>query len=219
MGMVMKKLADINTFEGLMNSKFTSNNVAKSFGGVIFSQVTNSPIPNSSLGSVFQRNFLYGGDLCTLRVVQNPNATFSLVFSGGDVAPTYYSDDVYIDADTAKEALHYEMRKLLQTDKISSRNGGPVFNSVVEMDQLGEFVVNGFAQVDAGELPPPLYEDLSLLTDSLVEGMGIVYDNLRHSKETPEIQAQCEKFMDMHRRFCDKIPSYAEKAKEYVFEE
>lgn len=92
-------------------------------------------------------------------------------------------------------------------------------SSVSDISQLGNSVVDGYAQYNAGAMPKSLYEDLETLTDTLVEGMTIAYNRLVEAKESPQNQAECELFMDMQRRYCDKIPKYAEKAKDLFMEE
>ncbi len=94
-----------------------------------------------------------------------------------------------------------------------------VFNSVADLQQLGNYVVGGFEQVNVGMLPQPLHEDLGILTNTLAEGMGEAFARLKHVKESAMKQAECELFMDMQRRYCDKIPQYAEKTKDLVFED
>ena len=88
-----------------------------------------------------------------------------------------------------------------------------VFNSVADLQQLGNFVVDGYAQSNAGLMPDHLAGELEMLTDRLVEGMEIQHERLKDCKETPQNQAECELYMDMHRRYKDKIPSYSQKAK------
>ena len=92
-------------------------------------------------------------------------------------------------------------------------------SSVSDISQLGNCVVDGYAQYNAGAMPRSLYEDLEILTDTLVEGMTIAYNRLTEAKESPQTQAECELFMDMQRRYCDKIPKYAEKAKDLFMDE
>lgn len=94
-----------------------------------------------------------------------------------------------------------------------------VFNSVADLQQLGNYVVGGYEQVNAGMLPQPLQEDLSILTSTLVEGMGEAFDRLAQAKETTTKQAECELFMDMQRRFSDKIPQYSELTKDLILED
>lgn len=84
--------------------------------------------------------------------------------------------------------------------------------SVADIGQLGERIIDGYAQSDAGSLPQDLYNELTRLTDTLVEGMSIAYNRLKVAKDTPINQAECELFMDMQRKYCDKIPHYAKKA-------
>ena len=91
--------------------------------------------------------------------------------------------------------------------------------SVSDISQLGNCVVDGYAQYNAGAMPQSMHEDLETLTDTLVEGMTIAFNRLVEAKESPQTQAECELFMDMQRRYCDKIPEYANKAKDLFFDE
>ena len=103
----------------------------------------------------------------------------------------------------------------IQKNKVRSINNA----SVADISQFGNLVVDGYAQWNVGLMPQPLYEDLEHLTDTLVEGMTIAYNRLVEERETPTNQAECELFMDMQRTYCDKIPNYAEKAKDLFLEE
>lgn len=91
--------------------------------------------------------------------------------------------------------------------------------SVADISQFGNLVVDGFAQSNTGAMPQNLQEDLAILTDTLVEGMTENYNRLVTSKESPQNEAECELFMDMQRKYCDKIPGYAEKAKDLFLED
>lgn len=94
-----------------------------------------------------------------------------------------------------------------------------IFNSVADLQQLGNYVVGGYEQVNAGMLPQPLQDDLATLTSTLVEGMEEAHSRLINGEDTATQQAECELFMDMQRRFCDKIPSYSELAKDLTMED
>ena len=94
-----------------------------------------------------------------------------------------------------------------------------LFNSVADLQQLGNSVVGGFEQVDVGMLPSQLYEDLNILTATLIEGMTIQHERLKEAEESPLSQAECELFMDMQRRYSDKIPTYAERTKNLILED
>lgn len=90
-----------------------------------------------------------------------------------------------------------------------------VFNSVGDLSQLGQSVINGFYQVDANMLPTQLRESLDTLTQRLGEGMGEQFARLRTAEDSPAIEAEKELLADMHRLYCDKIPGYLEAAEKY----
>jgi len=80
---------------------------------------------------------------------------------------------------------------------------------VSDLLQLGNSVINGFEQCDAGLLPTPLVADLSALRNTLAEGMTIQFEQLQGgADETPTQQAERENFMDAQRRYEDNIPGY-----------
>ena len=90
-----------------------------------------------------------------------------------------------------------------------------VFNSMGDIRQFGEMVVNGYQQVDAGMLPEPLHSDLVRLTHILAEGMGEQYRVLKNAEDGPVTDAEKEMFADMHIRYRDKIPRYLEEAEKF----
>ncbi len=91
--------------------------------------------------------------------------------------------------------------------------------SVADISQFGNLVVDGYTQCNAGAMPQNLQDDLNILTDTLVEGMTENYNRLVATKESPQNEAECELFMDMQRKYCDKIPGYADKAKDLFLED
>lgn len=95
----------------------------------------------------------------------------------------------------------------------------PVFNSVADIMQFGNMVVGAFEQVDAGMFPQSLHNSLTQLTQYLAEGMGEAYKRLTNADDNPLNQAECELFMDMQRRYMDKIPLYAELAEQYTIDD
>ncbi len=90
-----------------------------------------------------------------------------------------------------------------------------VFNSMGDIRQFGEMVVNGYQQVDAGMLPEPLRSDLVKLTNTLAEGMGEQYRVLKNAEDSPVTDAEKEMFADMHTRYCEKVPGYLEDAEKF----
>lgn len=108
-----------------------------------------------------------------------------------------------------------------------------VFNSVADIKQFGDMVVDGYSQVNAGLMPQPLKDDLEVLTGTLIEGMSeakkkiaVAEQQAEESAElhdsdpdSPVLQAECELYMDMQRLYCDKIPGYKARTEELNLQE
>ena len=83
-----------------------------------------------------------------------------------------------------------------------------VFNSVGDLDQLGQAVMYGFYQVDANMLPQGLQESLRVDADRLGEGMSEQFKRLCNSQDSPVTEAEKELFVDRCRMYGDKIPNW-----------
>lgn len=210
----MVKLADISLFESYqksINNSFTDRRA--------------HPIEESKLPELVQslkgklvpywcKDCLFAGDPLDLMVAKHPIADEYYIYAClPEAGCVRYSDVMYPDAFSAIEDANEIYKKYsIQSSTPYISNRVVKNESVADISQLGESIINGYAQSDAGSLPQDLYNELTRLTDTLVEGMSIAYNRLKDAKDTSINQAECELFMDMQRRYCDKIPHYAKKA-------
>lgn len=211
----MNELADISIFNHIQVGNVGANDSA------LFAAF-------NAAGDVhWKRHFAFGGDPSTINVVETESdgkAGYKVTYSNSVIAPVMVSleddkDEAIVKAKELFDTMKESAKAHRMEAKMSRFKNSAVFNSVADLQQLGNYVVGGYEQVNAGMLPPQLQEDLSLLTDSLVEGMEIAHERLSKGKDTPEKQAECELFMDMQRRYSDKIPAYASMASDLVLED
>lgn len=93
-------------------------------------------------------------------------------------------------------------------------------DGIFDLEPLGDSVIGGFEQANAGLLPSPLVADLSVLRNTLAEGMTIQFEHLcQQSDNTPEQQANRENFMAAQRKYEDNIPGYTTVAGKMIFED
>ena len=93
-----------------------------------------------------------------------------------------------------------------------------VFN-VGNISQLGDAVIGGFEQANSGALPQEMFADLTMLRNTLAEGMTIEFARLcNDNPESPVVQSQMENFMTAHRRYGDSIPGYSQLTQNLGFE-
>jgi len=208
----MDKLADISLFESYQKC---INNSSVNRHTCLYPK-SESPITVASKRgySVFDQ---CGGGACSkpegLLIEQGLNSEdFFVSVNVPDLGSVYSA--VYSDVIGALEQSNYLNKKYALEPSIFSSDVPITNESVADIRQLGDSIVNGYAQSSAGLLPTYLSEELARLTDTLVEGMTIAYNRLTQAKDTPVNQAECELFMDMQRKYCDNIPDYAKKAKD-----
>lgn len=209
----MRKVADISLFESYQK------NINNSFEGKRAHPYPEEKLPElvrslkGGLVPYWCKPCLIGGDPLDLMVAKKPDSEeYDIYACLPEAGCVRYSDTSYSDVFSAIDDANAAYKKY------SIQSASPVVNSMIknesvaDISQLGESIINGYAQSDVGSLPQDLYNELTRLTDTLVEGMTIAYNRLKDSKDTPMNQAECELFMDMQRKYCDKIPHYAKKA-------
>lgn len=91
----------------------------------------------------------------------------------------------------------------------------PLFNSVSDAAKLGEFVLDKFQNTRLEYLPPQIVRDSEELAYSLAEAMYTERCRLEFSPDGPQKEAETERLVDLHRKYCDVIRPYRERIKEY----
>lgn len=91
----------------------------------------------------------------------------------------------------------------------------PLFNSVADAAQLGDFVLDKVQGTNIEYLPPPLMRDVEQLANSLAEAMFTERLRLEFLKDSPMKEATTERLVDLHRLYFDKIPQYRKRIGEF----
>ena len=91
----------------------------------------------------------------------------------------------------------------------------PLFNSVADAAQLGEFVLDKFQGTNIEYLPPKLMRDAEQLAYTLAEAMFTERLRLEFVKDSPTKEATIERLVDLHRLYSDRIPQYRDRMTEF----
>jgi hypothetical protein len=94
-----------------------------------------------------------------------------------------------------------------------------VQNKLSYLTSLQSSVLDGYTQVHRHLLPAEQQNRLRMLADRLIEGMTLEFNRLNNENATAVADSEREYYMTQHRLCCSKIPGYAEKMKDKVFED
>lgn len=91
----------------------------------------------------------------------------------------------------------------------------PLFNSVADAAQLGEFVLDKFSGTNIEYMPTHLVRDAEQLAYTLAEAMYTNRVRLEFYKDSPMKEAETERLVDLHRKYWDNIEPYRRRMTEF----